>query len=227
MRRALLSFLLLFPLWAPGFAQAPTTVAQEHDWAAFLGPFPKVDSDEGKADLAIVLWHQRTRTPAEVQSAAAEVKLLLGAYSEAMGQPLDAVRFPKTAALLDQVGKDIKAQTDGLKKLFGRPRPYLADARVQPAIERETSPSYPSGHATRGIAFAMVLSELVPSRRETLLACGRQVGVHRVIGGVHYPSDIEAGQRLGLKLGELWLANPLNRAQVDGVRTAEWYGPKP
>ena len=227
MRRALLSFLLLSTFCSPAFAQATAAAVQEQDWAAFIGPFPRVDSDEGKADLAIVLWHQRTRTAAEVQRATAEVKLLLGAYSEAMGQPLDAVRFPKTAALIDQVGKDIKAKTDGLKKQFGRPRPYLADARVQPAIEREMSPSYPSGHATRGVAFARVLAELAPSRQDALLACGRQVGVHRVIGGVHYPSDIEAGQRLGLKLAEIWLADPLNRAQVNLARIAEWPEPKP
>lgn len=222
MRRALLTLLMLLPLGLPGLAQAPAAIAPQQDWAAFIGPFPKLDSEDGKADLAIVLWHQRTRTPADIQRAASEVKLSLAAYSEAMGQSLDAARFPKTAALMDQVGKDIKAQTDGLKKQFGRPRPFVADARVQPAIEREVSPSYPSGHATRGLAFALVLAELAPERREALLIQGRRVGVDRVIGGVHYPSDIEAGQRLGQKLAERWLADPANRAMVAAVRTEEW-----
>lgn len=227
MRRAFLRLLLLVPLSLPGLAQVPAATLQtapKQDWVAFLGPFPKADSDEGKADLAIVLWHQRTRTAPEVERALSEVKLGLGAYATAAGRPLDAVRFPQTAALIDQVGKDIKAVTDQLKKHFQRPRPYLADPRVQPAIEREMSPSYPSGHATRGLAYAMVLAELAPERREALLAQGRLVGVDRVIGGVHYPSDIESGQRLALKLAGAWLADPLNRTRVEAVRAAEWSG---
>jgi acid phosphatase (class A) len=227
MRRAFFSLLLLVPLCVPGFAQAPATARQaapKQDWVAFLGPFPKADSDEGKADLAIVLWHQRTRTAAEVERALSEVKLGLGAYAAALGRPLDAIQFPKTAALLDQVGKDIKVVTDQVKTHFQRPRPYVADPRVQPAIEREMSPSYPSGHATRGLAYAMVLADLVPERHEALLAQGRLVGVDRVIGGVHYPSDIESGQRLALKLASAWLAEPRNRALVEAARAAEWSG---
>jgi membrane-associated phospholipid phosphatase len=213
---------LLVPTAPTLRAQVPVEAVLIPAEASFIGPYPAVDSEAGKADLAIVLWHQRTRTSFEVQRALSEVKLGLSAYSEAMGLPLDGTRFPKTAALIDKAGRDIKIVTDGLKKHFGRPRPYQADSRVQPAIERELSPSYPSGHATRGLAYAMVLAELAPERREALLAQGRLVGVDRVIGGVHYPSDVEAGQRLGLKMGEAWLSVPENRSLVDSVRAAEW-----
>lgn len=220
-----LALVLLLPLGSSLRAQQSVLEASPAPAeAVFLGPFPGAGSDEGKADLAIVLWHQRTRTPAEVQRALSEVKLGLGAYSEAMGLPLDADRFPKTSALIEKAGRDIKAITDGLKKHFGRPRPYQADLRVQPAIEREISPSYPSGHATRGLVYAMVLAELAPDHREALLSQGRLVGVDRVIGGVHYPSDIEAGQRLALKLGPAWLADAQNRSLIEDARTSEWPG---
>ncbi len=203
-------------------AQGPAESVQAQEWAAFLGAPPTIASDEGKADLAIVLWHQRTRTQPEIQRALSEVKLSVGAYATAAGVSLNAVQYPMTTALIDKVGKDIKAVTDSLKKHFMRPRPYQADARVQPAIERETSPSYPSGHATRGLVFALVLAELAPDHREALLAQGRLVGVDRVIGGVHYPSDIESGQRLALKLAVNWLADTQNRNLVESVRAAEW-----
>ncbi|WLT31407.1 phosphatase PAP2 family protein [Geothrix sp. PMB-07] len=228
MRRMLISGLLLLPSGLTGFAQTPPAIAQpaaSPEWVSFLGPFPAVESDEGKADLAILLWHQRTRTPADIQRAASEVKLTLEAYATASGRSLNPTQFPKTAALIDKVGKDTKAVTDSLKKHFQRPRPYLTDGRVQPAIERETSPSYPSGHATRGVIFGIILGELAPERREALLVAGRQVGVDRVIGGVHYPSDIEAGQRLAFRLAAAWLADPQNRAAVDAVRVAEWSQP--
>ncbi len=215
---------LLLAVGLQARTQTPAATVDVQGLVAFLGAFPAPDSDDGKADLAIVLWHQRTRTGPEIQRALSEVKLGLGAYASAAGLPLDVSRYPVTAALIDQVGKDIKVQTDGLKKHFGRPRPYQADARVQPAIERELSPSYPSGHATRGLAYAMVLADLLPDHREALVAQGRLVGVDRVIGGVHYPSDIEAGQRLAAKLGAEWLAQPANRARVEAVRAAEWFG---
>ncbi len=228
MRRSFKAPILALVLLLPGApslrAQIPVATPQTKQWADFLGAFPTADSDGGKADLAIVLWHQRTRTPAEVARALSEVKLGLGAYAQAMGVPMDGVRYPMTAALIDRVGKDIKVVTDALKKHFMRPRPYQADPSVQPAIEREPSPSYPSGHATRGLAYAMVLADLLPERREALLAQGRLVGVDRVIGGVHYPSDIEAGQRLAMQLATAWLTDPQNRALVEAVRRAEWRG---
>ena len=213
---------LLLPVYPAIHAQAPVASGQVQEWAAFLGPFPATESDEGKADLAIVLWYQRTRTAMDIRRAQSEVKFGLSAYSDAIGKALDATQYPLTAALIEKVGRDIKVVTDGLKNHFARPRPYMADARVQPAIDRETSPSYPSGHATRGLAYAMVLAELAPDQREALLARGRLVGIDRVIGGVHYPSDIESGQRLALKFAVMWLSDPQNRRLVDSARAAEW-----
>ena len=228
MRRLSLSLMLVLVSGVPVFTQAPATAnlpVAVQNLATFLGPFPPADSDAGKADLAIVLWCQQTRTSRDTQLAAAEVKLTLSAYGTAIGKPLLSAQYPKTAALVDKVAKDIKAQTDALKKLYGRPRPYLADPRVVPAIERETSPSYPSGHATRGLAIAIVLAELVPERREALLEQGRQVGVHRVVGGVHYPTDITSGQRLGARMAEAWLAEAGNRELLEAARSTEWVGP--
>lgn len=224
MRRALLGLFLVLLSVSTGFGQAPAVAAPAsgRDWAAFIGPFPGPGTEAAKEDAAILLWHQRTRTQAEVQRALSEVKLGLGAYLGALGTAPDGAMLPKTAALLDQVGRDLKAITDAVKNGYARPRPYLSDSRVIPAIERESSPSYPSGHATRGMAFALVLAELVPARREALVERGRQVGVDRVIGGVHWPSDIEAGQRLGAALVEAWLADPANRRKVDETRAAEW-----
>lgn len=226
MRRFFITPLLsLALLLVPGISllgQTPLEASQVQAWTDFLGAFPAANSDAGKADLAIVLWHQRVRTPEEIHRAHSEVKLGLANYAQAAGVPLDVARYPQTAALIDKVGKDIKSVTDALKKHFMRPRPFIADPTVQPAIEREPSPSYPSGHATRGLAFALVLAELAPGRREALLAQGRLVGVDRVIGGVHYPSDIEAGQRLALRFMAAWLAEPENRRLIDRAREAEW-----
>jgi len=189
---------------------------------AQVEPFPAHGTEAARMDAAIVLWAQRTRTAAAVAKAKSEVVLGPSAFAEALGHPLDARTRPGTCALFDEVARELKGTTDPLKKQFARPRPYDADPQVQPAIDREPSFSYPSGHATRGLAFALILAELAPGRREAILEAGRQVGVNRVVGGVHYPSDIEAGQRLGAQWARAWLASPGNRARLEGLRATEW-----
>lgn len=69
-----------------------------------------------------------------------------------------------------------------------------------PPAVREYSPSYPSGHAMVGAITAILLAEMVPERRGALFALGWAQGEARVISGVHFPSDVEAGRILGTTL---------------------------
>jgi acid phosphatase (class A) len=63
------------------------------------------------------------------------------------------------------------------------------------------SPSFPSGHAASGIVFAMVLSDLLPENyRKRLLDRGIQFGDDRVLLGLHFPSDVDAGRLVGAKI---------------------------
>ena len=50
---------------------------------------------------------------------------------------------------------------------------------------------------------------------------GRQVGYDRVLGGVHYPSDVDAGQVLGPVIAQAWLAEPAHQRRLEAAR-AEW-----
>src|SRR5947209_20328887 len=54
--------------------------------------------------------------------------------------------------------------------------------------------SYPSGHSTRGALDAILLAQMVPEKRAEIFARGWDFGLSRVVGGVHYPSDVEAGR---------------------------------
>ncbi|KGG28252.1 PA-phosphatasee related phosphoesterase [Prochlorococcus sp. MIT 0702] len=42
----------------------------------------------------------------------------------------------------------------------------------------------------------MLLADLLPERRVRLLAIGQQGITAQVLCAIHYPSDVEAGQRL-------------------------------
>lgn len=225
--RFLPMFALLLAL-APGFtALASQTAAVQaapetpQAYAALIGPFPQPGSDGAKADVAILLWLQRTRTPGQVSRAENEVTLHLGIFSEATGKDLTSGPFPLTRALSEDLQKAVRQVTAPLKEQFGRPRPYNAFPQIKPAIQLEPSHSYPSGHATWGMAQATLLSALEPQRKETILERGRLVGYDRVIGGVHYPSDVEAGQLLGPAIAQAWLAHPAQQKRLEAAR-AEW-----
>lgn len=69
-----------------------------------------------------------------------------------------------------------------------------------PARATQYATAYPSGHATVGAMHAILLAGMVPERREALFAQGWEHGEGRLVSGVHFPSDIEAGRILGTVL---------------------------
>ena len=196
--------------------------AASADPVAVLAPPPAAGTDEAKADLAVVLWLQRTRTAEDVARATRELVLGLDAFAGALGPAFDPAGYPRTRALLDLVHARATRSILEAKKSFARPRPYQSDPRVAPAVEREKTFSYPSSHATRGVLVARILGELAPSRREALLEAGLQAGYDRVLAGVHYPSDVLAGQRLGAALADAFRADPEVRTMLETARVAEW-----
>ena len=97
-----------------------------------------------------------------------------------------------------------------LKTWFDRPRPDLGSVVALPS-----SASFPSGHATAGVASlgaAVVLAaERLPSHRarvwlwSVVVIGGVAVGLSRIVLNVHYVTDVLAGWCLGLA----WLAGCL------------------
>src|SRR5690606_8863656 len=58
-------------------------------------------------------------------------------------------------------------------------------------------PSYPSGHSCVSQAMADVLSDFFPSKAADLGAQVTDAGLSRMYGGIHFRSDIAAGEQLG------------------------------
>jgi membrane-associated phospholipid phosphatase len=213
---------LLLVAASPALGAEACLLPAPRGWGALLGEVPRPGSKEAISDLAIVLWEQRTRTPRDVERAASEEKLSLEDFDGVLGPGLVLRSYPLTEALLVRGANAAGPCLAAAKKAFARPRPYVAEPRVVPMGERERTFSYPSGHATRGALFALILAELVPSRREALVRRGAQIGTDRVVAGVHYPSDVAAGQRLGEAVARALLAEPSFRQAVVEARVKEW-----
>lgn len=223
LHRILLSCALVGAWTLPTGAKAPeASIAPAQDWRVLLGPFPAQESPEARSDLAVLLWLQKTRTQEDVARAGRGVFISLDSFADVLERPVDASRFPLTTALLDKASEDLRAVLDPLKRHFQRPRPYHSHPILVPAVIKEATASYPSGHATRGALYAAILAELVPQQRGLVLERGLRLGHDRALAGVHWPSDVDAGQRLGTAFGKAWLALPDHRGRLLAALAAEW-----
>jgi undecaprenyl-diphosphatase len=91
-----------------------------------------------------------------------------------------------------------------LKWLVRRRRPEGGTVLPVFALDRH---SFPSGHATRTAALAVVLGVMLPLPWAFgLVLWALSVGVSRVALGAHHASDVVAGWFLGTFLGSLLLA---------------------
>ncbi len=95
------------------------------------------------------------------------------------------------------------------KNHFKRPRPYQIVKDLQPCLVKPGyDESYPSGHAALGAIGGCLLAQRFPDKAYYLEQQGRIVGDLRVIGGVHNPSDVVAGQSLARQICDRLLSNP-------------------
>ena len=170
--------------------------AVQVDPGVFLSPPPPANSAQELAERAIV----RGPWTAERRQQALEDNAIdpFAAFDSVLGANFTQANFPATFAVLDRAGRAAGFAGDPVKFIHRRPRPFLSDSAITTCIPNDerlrASFSYPSGHAALGFAWALVLAELVPSRADALIERGRDFTWSRVVCGVHYPSDIEAGR---------------------------------
>ena len=84
-----------------------------------------------------------------------------------------------------------------VKHWYNRPRPFDVDQTINNLPSRLTNnPSFPSGHSIIAASMAKHLSYLYPSKADDLHDLSQQIAQSRIIGGVHYPSDVRGGQQM-------------------------------
>lgn len=94
-----------------------------------------------------------------------------------------------------------------LRKGVNRPRPYQA-LDIHPLIHKDTQgKSFPSRHVFSVFVIDMAFWYLCPPLGGVFLAVGLILAACRVLGGVHYPSDVCFGALLAVAAGILgfWL----------------------
>jgi acid phosphatase (class A) len=216
-RHVAVLLVLLVPVslgWAKDAAPVHYVAPSEIDFAKILPAIAPLTDEQAKVEkdfeIAEVVEKQQEASTADVERARDEAhtpdhKPSPYSFSDVLGPwfKADNANISLTVALLKNVFDDAEGVVGPAKKHWNRARPFRqdpADVKLQtddPAeVPGPASASYPSGHATDGMVFALVLSDLAPQLKEKLIARGIQYGNDRVVLGVHFPSDVAAGRAL-------------------------------
>ena len=161
--------------------------------ARLIGDPPAPGSIRDQNEQAILLWLQRIRTPAMVSDTWLPLEKSLGYFNRAVGGDLKT-RAPNIHAAVSQFLKPIENVKDALKDRWNRKRPFQAMAQIRACVPAEVNSSYPSGHTIWYTAAGLLLADLFPDQADRLIKTGRSVAYTRVTCGMHYPSDVMAGQ---------------------------------
>jgi len=142
-------------------------------------------------------------------------------FAPYLGFTITRKDMPQTFKLLSMVSEDAENGVQGAKKKYMRHRPYAVFGE-QPSggskYMQITSGSYPSGHAARGWATALVLSELLPDRANGVLTRGFDYGESRVITGYHFQSDVDAARLAASAVAVRLQSVPAFKQQFDLAR---------
>lgn len=144
------------------------------------------------------------------------------AFSCALDLPITQAQTPHLYTLLRRTMADAGLASYKAKDKYQRQRPFaqFKEDICAPAEAAALSKdgAYPSGHAAFGWAWALVLTGLAPERSDALLQRGRAFGQHRVICGVHWQSDVDAGFLVGAATVARLQAHPVFQAQAELAR---------
>jgi acid phosphatase (class A) len=143
-------------------------------------------------------------------------------YSCAVGVDINPTATPRLYTLLTRTLVDAGLATYPAKNKYQRPRPFtVAGGDIcTPAADAglRKDGSYPSGHASLGWAWALILAEAAPERQDAILARGRAFMQSRVICNVHWQSDVEAGGLVGTAVVARLHADPVFRADLEAAK---------
>ena len=189
------------------------------DWKSLLPPPPAPGSLAALGDLETVLQVQAARTPADVAWAKLiEKDHVFEDFGDVLGPWFEEKNLPVLTDFLGQVTIDARQVSDRMKSLYLRYRPPTVEPTVRPCVEIPKSNSYPSGHSLRAFVWAGVLGDVFPDRQPDLFARAHRVAWGRVIGGVHFPSDIVGGRIAAQAIVAELRKSPAYRAAIEKCR---------
>lgn len=228
---------LLPPAFALSTAESTLTIAklpgylaeaELPDSVALLPPPPiNTDPTAQAADEAAYQSGMQLRGTARWELAIQDINIskypeALTAFACAIGFVPSEVDTPNLVTLIRRTRTDASAAAKKAKNTYMRARPFFTHktSTCDPADEKilSTNGSYPSGHASVGWAWALILAELIPSQKDALFAKGYSFGQSRVVCGYHWQTDVNAGRLVGAATVAVLHTKPEFKAQLEAAR---------
>jgi acid phosphatase (class A) len=225
MRHWLLSFIALIAASLASSAVVPSATRaadtyyispSEIDLLHILAPPPTPDSAEGKADLQGVLAAVNSRTDASIKQAQEDDQRSVFRFADVMGPNFKTENLPLTTQLFQHVYSDGNAATLAAKNFFKRTRPFVVDPEIKIIVVQPPDFSFPSNHSTFGNESGILLADMVPENAVAIFARAAEYAHNRVVAGVHFPTDVEAGHIAASVIDNTLLHNP--RFEADFMR---------
>jgi len=205
----------------PAYLEGP----QIPEVAELLGPPPPEGSGTKAGDVATFRATRSLEGSPRWSLAASDAdygpQAMLRDFSCALGVKLDRSDAPALYRLLARLMTDAADVERPAKALYRRPRPFVevgGPICVTPDAYLAKSYSYPSGHSTYSWTVALVLDEIAPDRAGAILTRARTYGESRVVCGVHYESDVQAGRVAATALFGALQANRAFRDDLEAAR---------
>ena len=219
MRRLLLATTFAFALALPALAADPYITGKTLDLTVLVPPPPSKGSDADKADMLAVLDAQAHASDArKAQALADSDESVYVMFAPVLGAKFNAEATPKAAKFFARIGDSEDDTLDAAKPFFGRVRPWLTNPDVKPIAKQTKSGSYPSGHTTRVTIDAIMLSIMLPDKKAEIWARADDYAQSRVIGGMHYPTDILAGLRTGTAMATVMLQDSTFKTDLESAK---------
>ena len=103
-----------------------------------------------------------------------------------------------------QILKESRKPILKLKYHYNRPRPYqlaefynIEDFKIH-ELDSAKTPSYPSGHSVQGYLMGSILGNKYLSHYQQFMDLGAFVSESRLMARVHFPSDVDFGEKVGI-----------------------------
>jgi membrane-associated phospholipid phosphatase len=200
---------------------------------------PAETSDQTKTELTELRQLQKERSPSAntaiqyYNAVPATQRWHDLALALARAEKQSPSRQARLAAILHTALHDAVIATWSAKYQFNRKSPgqmapdvtpvaLITGAAPAPGAVPALEPSYPSEHAALAGTAVGILTAFFPKEEANLKAMATEVGQTRLLMGVNYRSDIDAGFALGQAVAQKALA----RAATDGS-DAKWTGTVP
>jgi PAP2 superfamily protein len=110
-------------------------------------------------------------------------------------------------ALMNMVSFDAVVASHEAKYFYWYMRPSQADPLITLSVPLPNFPSYPSNHASISAGMARIIGDRFPAESRRLDGLAEEAALSRVLGGIHFRFDGDAGVELGRNVARWALAH--------------------